>query len=174
VAFLTLLLLLGRGPVEADPTVAPPTLKAAFLYNFAKFAEWPADAPSGALTLCVLGDAAVADALEATTKGHAIGSRDIVVSRVKSGGLHGCHLLYVSGADAKRSAQILDELKGAAVFTVGDRDQFPEAGGIAGFFVDGAKLRFAINVDAAQRARLRISSRLLSLAKLVKEDHAQH
>ena len=172
-AFLVLLILLGGGPVEADPAVTPPALKAAFLYNFAKFAEWPADSLSGPLTLCVLGDPAVAGALEETAKGRPIDGRDIVVSRVKSGGLHGCHLLYVPGADAKRAAQILDEVKGAAVFTVGDRNQFPEAGGVAGFFVDGVKMRFAINIDAAQRARLRISSRLLSLAKVVKEDHAQ-
>jgi hypothetical protein len=154
--------------------VAPPTLKAAFLYNFAKFAEWPADAPSGPLTLCVLGDAAVADALEETVKGHRIDDRDLVVSRVKAGRLQTCHLLYLAGLDAKRSAQAFDELKNAPVLTVGDHDQFAQRGGIAAFIVDGGKMRFAINVEAAQRARLRVSSRLLSLARVVKDEHAQH
>jgi hypothetical protein len=174
VAVLVFLLLLGRDGPAADPTVTAPALKAAFLYNFAKFAEWPAEAQSGPLTLCVMGDAAVADALEETVKGHFVDERDVIVLRVKSGALHGCHVLYVAGLDARHAAQILDELKGAPVLTVGDRDQFPQWGGIAGFFVDGGKMRFAINVEAAQRAHVRISSRLLSLAKLVKDDRVQH
>jgi hypothetical protein len=173
VALLVVLLLLGRDAAAADPTVTAPALKAAFLYNFAKFVEWPADAAAGPLTLCVIGDPAVADALEATVKGHAIDGRDVVVSRIKGTPVRGCQLLYVADTDAKRAAQIIDEVRTAPIFTVGDRDQFLQWGGIAGFFVEGAKMRFAINVEAAQRAHLRLSSRLLSLAKLVKEDHVQ-
>ena len=82
-------------------------------------------------------------------------------------------LLYAAGLDAKRSAQLIDDLRNAPVLTVGDREEFALEGGVAGFFVDGARMRFAFNVDAVQRARLRISSRLLSLAKLVKDDRAQ-
>lgn len=172
-ALLAFLLLLGRNAAAAEPVVTAPALKAAFLYNFAKFAEWPADAASGPLTLCVIGDAAVADALEDTVKGRTIGGRDLVVSRVNGTPLRACQLLYVAGVDARRAAQIVDEVKTAPVFTVTDRDQLPQWRGIAGLFVEGAKMRFAINVDAAQRARLRLSSRLLSLAQLVKDDHAQ-
>jgi hypothetical protein len=153
--------------------VTAPALKAAFLYNFAKFAEWPAEATAGPLTICVLGDPAVADALDDTVKGRTIDGRAIAVSRVRAGGLQTCRLLYVSGLDVKRTAAALDEVKGVSVLTVGDREGFAESGGIAGLFVENAKMRFAINVDAAQRARLRISSRLLSLARLVKEDHVQ-
>ena len=166
-------LLLAAAPVGAQSASAP-ALKAAFLYNFAKFAEWPVDAQaSGPIAICVLGDAAVADALDATVQGKTIDGREVAVVRAKPDGLRACHLLYVSGLDQRRSQQIVDELKAAPVMTVSDRDRFAESGGVAAFFVEGGKMRFAINLDAAQRARLRISSRLLNLAKLVKDDHVQ-
>jgi hypothetical protein len=173
VALLVLLLLLGPGAPAADATVTAPALKAAFLYNFAKFAEWPAETSAGPLTICVLGDPAVADALDDTVRGRTIDGREIAVSRSKPGELHKCQLLYVGGLDAKRSAAAIDEVRSIAVLTVGDREGFAESGGVASLFIENAKMRFAINVDAARRARLRLSSRLLSLAKLVKEDHVQ-
>ena len=164
--------LLLAAPAAAQSASAP-ALTAAFLYNFAKFAEWPEGAPRGAMTICVLGDMAVADALDATVQGRTIEGREIAVVRVKPDGLRACHLLYVSGVDQRRSQQIIDELKTAPVMTVSDRDRFAEGGGIAGLFVEAGKMRFAINLDAAQRVGLRLSSRLLNLAKLVKDDHVQ-
>lgn len=148
-------------------------LKAAFLYNFAKFAQWPADAAGGPLTICVAGDTAIADALDGTVKGRSVDGREVTVSRVKPDGMRACHVLYVTGLDQKHTQQMIDELTGAPVLTVSDREQFAQSGGIAGLFVEGGKMRFAINVEAAQRARLRISSRLLTLAKIVKDDHAR-
>ena len=148
-------------------------LKAAFLYNFAKFAVWPAHAAGGPLTICVLGDGAIADALDGTVRGRTIDGREVVVSRVKPEGLRACSVLFVTGFDQKRTQQIIDELKGAPVLTVSDREQFAQSGGIAGLFVEGGKMRFAINVEAALRAHLRISSQLLTLAKIVKDDHAR-
>jgi hypothetical protein len=166
-------LLLAALPAAAQ-SVSAPALKAAFLYNFAKFAEWPVDAQAnGPIAICVLGDGAVADALDITVQGKTIDGREVAVVRAKPNGLHACHLLYVSGLDQNRSQQIIDELKSAPVMTVSDRDRFAESGGVAAFFVEAGKMRFAINTDAAQRARLRISSRLLNLAKLVKDDHVQ-
>ena len=165
-------LLLAASPVAGQGSLAP-ALTAGFLYNFAKFAEWPVAAPSGAMTLCVLGDAAVADALDASVRGRTIDGREIAVVRVKPDGLRACHVLYVSGVDPRRSQQIIDELKTAPVMTVSDRDRFAEGGGVAELFVEAGKMRFAINLDAAQRSGLRLSSRLLSLAKLVKDDHVQ-
>jgi hypothetical protein len=152
-------------------SASEPALKAAFLYNFARFAEWPADAaPAGALTICVTGDAAVADALDGTVKGRTIDGREVGVSRVKPDGFRACHVLYVTGVDEKRARQILDDLKDAPVLTVSDGEAFARNGGVAGLFVEQGKMRFAINVWAAQHVRLRISSRLLSLAKIVKDE----
>jgi hypothetical protein len=167
-------LVLSLGCAAASAQSAPePTLKAAFLYNFAKFAEWPADAaPADPLMICVLGDPAIADALDETVKGRTIDGRKVAVSRVKPDGLRACHVLYLAGLDAKAANQIVDELKNAPVLTVSDREQFAQSGGIAGLFVEQGRMRFAINVEAAQRCRVRISSRLLSLAKIVKDDRA--
>ena len=167
------ILLLGLAPDALAQSASEPALKAAFLYNFAKFAEWPADAaPSDPLTICVFGDTPIADALDETVKGRTVDGRKTVVVRVKPEGFRGCHVLYLAGLDSKRAQAIVDDLKGAPVLTVGDREQFAQGGGIAGLFVEQGRMRFAINVEAAQRGRLRISSRLRSLAKIVKDDNA--
>lgn len=163
---------LAVGPA-ADPSVAAPALKAAFLYNFAKLAEWPAEAlaPGAALRLCVAGDAAVADALAETGRDRTIEGHDLVVARVQpDSGARGCHLLYLAGLDSRRARVAADSLKGAPVLTVSDIGQFTKQGGIVELFLDGGKMRFAINVDAAQRAGLHFSSRLLSLARIVKDE----
>jgi hypothetical protein len=163
-------LMLGVGPTAWAQSAPEPVLKAAFIYNFAKFAEWPADAaPADPLTICVLGDLAIADALDDTVKGRTIDGRKTVVVRVKPDGFRACHVLYLAGLSPTRAQEIVDELKGAPVLTVGDREHFAQSGGIAGLFVEQGRMRFAINVEAAQRCRLRISSRLLSLAKIVKD-----
>lgn len=163
-AFLT------AGPT-AEPTATAPALKAAFIYNFAKFAEWPPDvAPTGPLNVCVVGDPAVADALEVTAKGHSIDGREVVVSRpLVESPLRGCHLLYVGRIDARQAAHLVDDLKSAPVLTIGDRDDFPQWNGIIGLFVENGRMRFAVNVDAVSRAGFRLSSRLLSLAKILKD-----
>ena len=167
---VVLALLVAGAPLTAQ-TASAPALKAAFVYNFAKFAEWPADAgKAGPLTICVLGDLQIANELESTIKGRTIDGREVLVVRIQPEGVRVCHVLYVSGFDAKRWQQIIDDLKNAPVLTVGDADHFAEGGGIAGLFIDDGRVRFAVNVEAAKRARLQISSRLLSLAKLVKDE----
>ena len=155
-------------------TASPPALKAAFLYNFAKFSEWPsaALAPGQPLAMCVVGDAAVADALGQTTKGHTIDGHELTVTVLKAGeSAPGCHLLYVTASEIKRSAGLLLEAKGASVFTVSNADGFAESGGVAQLMVENDRMRFTINIGSAQRAGLNISSKLLSLAKIVKDQN---
>jgi hypothetical protein len=144
-------------------------LKAAFLYNFAKFTEWPAAAlPAGArLALCAT-DEAVWKELAPMTAGRSIDGH-LIETRLTgpdSETLRSCHMLYVSDVDATRAAQILGRLKGAPVFTVGDLDGFVRLGGVARFFVERGRMRFDIGVESSQRASLRVSSKLLSLAKV--------
>jgi hypothetical protein len=149
-----------------------PALKAAFLYNFAKFSEWPADAlaPRQRLALCVVGDTAIADALGYTIAGHTIEGHELTVTvRTVNESAAGCHLLYVSASQVKRSAGLLQSAKGASVFTVSDSNGFAESGGVAQLIVENDRMRFAINIAAAQRVRLTISSKLLSLATIVKD-----
>ena len=171
-AVLAAIALSGYAREAAAQGVTAPELKAAFLINFAKFAEWPPEVVSlsSSLVLCVAGDGAVADALEKTVRGHAIDGHPVVVARGKIGSLPTCHVMYVAGLDTKETVRLLDSVKGLAVFTVSDREQFAQLGGVAYFFAENGKMRFAINQDAAQRAHLTLSSKLLSLAKLVKDE----
>ena len=151
--------------------ITAPELKAAFLSNFSKFTKWPDDAVPGgrAFTFCVVDDKAAAAALEEILSGHP-GDQPLSVRLViLDSSIRSCHILYVGKLDAKQSAQLFDALKGASVFTVGDGEKFAESGGVAQFILEHGRMRFAINVAAAKRARLDLSSKLLSLAILVKD-----
>ena len=173
IGVLVPLVAMSNGSVAAQ-SVSGTTLKAAFLYNFAKFADWPADilAPGQRLTLCVLGDNAVAEALEQTIKGRSTESHELAVQVVGADWpIRSCHLLFVSGLDA--NIQLIEALKGASVFTVSDRNRFAESGGVAQLILEKDRMTFAINISAAQRARLQLSSKLLSLAKIVKDENVQ-
>ena len=164
-------LLLGASAVLASQSVTQATLKAAFLFNFAKFVEWPVDqSHAGPLTVCVLDDAAVEDSLAQLVNGPPAASRSMsLLKAARSRSLRLCHVLYLGDPDPGRAVATLDEVKGAPILTIGDGDQFARGGGMIGLFIEDGRMRFAINPDAAQRAGLRLSSRLLSLAKIVKE-----
>jgi hypothetical protein len=157
--------------VDASTSVG--VLKATFLYNFAKFTEWPTDvlAPGQRLLLCVVGDADVAEALEQTIKGRMLDGHTLEVQVVTLDALptFPCHVLYISSNDLKRSAARLAALRTVPTLTVSDGDKFAQHGGIAQLVTEHDHMRFAINPMAAARARLRLSSKLLSLAELMKE-----
>ena len=171
--FAPVAILLAAGISWAGQSVTQPALRAALLYNFAKFTEWAADAAAaGPLTICVLEDSAVESALNDLVGGATINGRAVLISR--GARLRTCHLVYLGIADRERATSILGELQGAAVLTVSNGPDFVRLGGIVGLFVDEGRMRFAINPDAAQRAGLRLSSRLLQLAKILKDDgHGQ-
>jgi hypothetical protein len=148
--------------------VTEPALKAAFIYNFAKFTEWPADVvPAAApFVMCVLGDAAVGDALERAVKARVLAGHSMAVSNVAAAGPQRvCHILYVSGVTVDLAAQLIAGLRDVPVLTISDVEGFTEQGGIAQFFFERGQLRFIIRPESAKRARLKISSRLLALAK---------
>ena len=152
-------------------TMTQPTLRAAFLFNFTKFVEWPANSSDGGpLSVCILDDAAVEESLAELLDGAPIAGRPVTLVRgARSRPLRGCHVLYVGDPEQARVSATLDELKSAPILTVGDGDKVARGGGMIGLFVEGGRMRFAINPDAVQRAGLHLSSRLLSLAKIVKE-----
>lgn len=163
--------------LPAAGQVSVSELKAAFLFNFARFTEWPAEVlPAGSpLVLCVIGDADVAQSLTRAVQGKSIDGHAVVARRVGDDAvLKVCHLIYGSGIEGRRARQVLDALKDAPVLTVSDTAAFTAAGGTAYLFMEGERMRFAVNVDAAQRASLRISAQLLSLARIVKEDYGAH
>jgi len=166
-AIIAVLLLLRAMPSPAQD-VTEHALKGGYIYNFAKFTEWPADAlPADAtVVMCVLGDAAVGDALARTVKGREIAGRGMkVLQVVETGPLRTCHTLYVSGLSSEQAQKLVAGLHDAPVLTIGDIDGFTEIGGMARFFLDRNKIRFSVNLEPVKRARLHISSLLLVLAK---------
>jgi uncharacterized protein DUF4154 len=156
--------------------VTEPSLKAAFIYNFAKFTEWPQDALSGPLPFnaCVLGDEPTSDALERSVKGRQLGGRSITVQRVAPDGpLKSCHLLYVSNLKSAQIASVVEAVRGAPVLTISDIDDFARLGGIAHVFIENGKMRFDLNLELAKRVRLQLSSKLLVLAARVHDGAAR-
>ena len=147
-------------------------IKAGFLINFVKFVEWPAESfadGGAALVIGLIGDDPFGGALDEMVSGKTINSRRLEVRRLKWGqDLKGCHLLFVSTSERKRLSQIIDALKGSSVLTVGEMGQFNQQGGIINFVMDAKKVRFEINVTMADRAKLKISSKLLALARTAK------
>jgi hypothetical protein len=170
---LVLLLVVGYAPVHAQ-SADESQIKAAFLYNFAKFVEWPAGAfktPADPIVICILGRSPIGGSLEQAVKGKQINGRSLAVRQTQEPQeAAACHLLFVAASEKKRSPAILDLLKSASILTVGETANFAAAGGVVGFKMDDGKVGLEINVCAEQRARLRISSKLLSLAKIIKDD----
>ena len=148
--------------------VTEPALKAAFIYNFAKFTEWPSDVMPGTepLVLCVLGDPAIANALERVVRGRTLAGRGMGVSQASAAGppRAGCHILYVSGMNLSQAAKLVGGVRDAPVLTISDVEGFTDLGGIAQLFFEHGQLRFNVHIESARRARLQISSRLLALA----------
>jgi hypothetical protein len=152
-------------------TASASSLRAAFLFNFAKFTEWPADAlgPAAPLVICVVGDPAAATVLEHSTRTQTVGGHRIVVWQgLGEGPIQSCHVLYFAMTAERQMRALLDSVRGAPVLTVGESPQFAENGGSVQFFRENDRMRFAVNIDAVTEQKLRLSSQLLSLAKLVR------
>ena len=147
-------------------------VKAAFLYKFTKFIEWPANVFKGAddpILLCILGNDPFGDALNSLND-KTVGGRKIAVKTSSDPeSVNGCHIIFVSESEREILSTILKAVKNRHALTVGDMQGFAEAGGVINFFMADNNVRFEINVDAAQREGLTISSQLLKLAKIVRE-----
>ena len=165
-----LLLLASAGLAFAQET-APLEyeLKAAFLDNFVKFVEWPPEAFAVArspLTICVYGTDPFGTSLDGVVRGESLGERSLLIQRPeKLDELRDCHVLFVSRSERQRMPEVLARVEGTPVLTVGDTDGFLRAGGMINFVLEDNKVRFLINQAAAERSGLRISSKLLRLAK---------
>lgn len=164
---------------QAGAQSEPPTeyqIKAAFLYNFAKFVEWPADTfadPHAPIVLGIMGEDPFGSVLDKMVLSKTVNGRGLVIKRLKPGpDLRNCHILFISSSEKKHLAQILESLKGSSVLTVGETDRFVQSGGVVNFILEENKVRFEINVDATARARLKISSKLLALARIIVDERA--
>jgi len=145
--------------------------KANFLATFPSFVEWPESAFSSAqspFTICVRGDFSFGTSLAELTRGASPHGRRVEVRWVhKDQELRDCHIAFVSRSEAKRCAKLLQALEGATVLTVGETEGFLGAGGAISFSFEHDTLQFEVNLVASDTAHLRISSRLLALARHV-------
>jgi YfiR/HmsC-like len=170
VLLILLLLSLVSQVADAEPQPSESELKAAFIYNFAKFVEWPPNAfagPVAPLQLCVLGNNPLRADLQNIVADNSIASRHLQVRRVEVLEIRGCHVLFVGTAENYRVQQALQAARGGSILTIGDTPGFLDQGGMINFVFDENRIRFEVNLKAAQGAQLRLSSKLLSLAKLV-------
>lgn len=144
---------------------------AAFLLNFARYVEWPQDAFDGAeapVRICMVEAAGFASVVAETIAGKTVGARPLEVSESKDlAATRGCHIVFIGRAHASTPGAAVAALGGSHAFSIADHEGFASAGGIANFYREDSRIRFAINPGAAQKAGLTISSRLLRLAKVV-------
>jgi hypothetical protein len=167
---LAALLLLVRPLELSSQTANTDDVKAAFLFNFAKFVEWPSDATSGTTTLSlgVVGNDAISDALRTMTRDKIVGGKGVSVRRAAPGeDLASFNLLFIGQSEKARLGDVLKRLEGTAVLTVSDADRFCEQGGVIALVIVDNHVRFDVSLEAAERSRLRVSSKLLNLARRV-------
>lgn len=146
--------------------------KAAFLYNLAKFVEWPPETfknPTAPIVSCILGGGPLGGVLEHATNGNAIEDRKFVVRHISNARqASDCQILFVTSSEQRRWRSIAGDIENSSILTVGETDGFASEGGVVNFKMEGDRIRIQINVDTAERKRLRISAKLLSLSQIVK------
>ena len=145
-------------------------VKAAFLYKFASFVEWLPESTNVVLCIAIVGEDLFGGALDQVVKGKSINGRAFSIQRFKSGReAAGCQIVFISVSERKRVRSILAQMEGGGVLTVSEIPGFCRAGGMINFELQDDKVRIEINPDAAERGRLKVSSKLLSVAKVVRE-----
>jgi hypothetical protein len=150
------------------------SIKAAYLYNFSKYVEWPA--PAGAalpptFAICIVGEDPFGGRIEHAVSGKTSGDgRLLEIRRLKgvdSAALRKCEMVFISASEKRNAAALRDSVKGSPVLTVADFSPFAEDGGIANLRIDGTKVRVDLNINAANQANLKVSGKLQQVANLV-------
>jgi len=142
------------------------------LYNFARYVEWPAQsfkAANDPIVICILGQNPFGGALDQAISGKVVAGRPFLVRNVSDIQSGDCNLLFVNSSERRRFRSIAGRINGSGVLTVGEVPGFTDDGGVINFKLEDGKVRFEIDVDAAGREQLHISSKLLSLAQIVKK-----
>ena len=164
---LTLALPSGNS-CQAEPS-REYVVKAAFLYNFAQFVEWPSDAfssPEAPIIIGVVGEDPFGGVLEQAVRDKKIGGRPLIIQRFRDvGSLRFCHILYVAPSEADNANQIIAKV-GSLTLAVGDFESFTAKGGTFRFLLEDNRVRFEVNVASTRNLRIKISSKLLKLARV--------
>jgi hypothetical protein len=149
-------------------------MKAAFIYNFAKFVEWPPNAfrsTTEPLAICILGEDPFGHSLDETVQAKSIEGRAFLVRRISGPDqATGCQIVFVSNSERRQFSSIITRVSTSGVLTVGESEGFAAQGGVINFKLENERrIRLEINLSAARGANLRISSKLLSLALIVRK-----
>ncbi len=168
---LALAVWLAGIPRSSAEAVSDYQVKAAYIYTFAKFVEWPSESlpNSGSqVRFCILNDRSFEFELNHIVKGKSIAGHSIDVVQVQDGNqARTCHVLFINSAQARQARRIIELLRGTSVLTVGEGADFLEVGGVITFVLEDDRVQFQVSQKAANAAKLYISSRLLSVAKRV-------
>lgn len=149
-------------------------VKLAFLYRFAQFVQWPSEAyrdPSSPLMICVAGPDPFVGGMEDELRGRTANGHPIQIKRlVVTDDPKACHIIFVRAGEKRVAGKILAGLRGSNTLTIGETKGFADLGGVINMTLEENKMRFEINLDAAMETRLKISSKLLALARIVKTE----
>jgi len=167
--------LMAVSVIYADQSPTEYQVEAAYLFNLMKFVEWPdnpAVDPHGKWVIGIIGSTPIGDELtrlvEGKVEGKNVLGRELEVKKFQvADNPRDCNILFVSESEQKRLPPIFATLRGSAVLTVGDMDHFIGEGGMVQFVVEDARVRIVIDVGAAGRAGLKVSSKLMWLARVV-------
>jgi hypothetical protein len=170
-ALFLILCLAAGGVVRASSSAEEYAIKAAFLFHFAQFVEWPkgafrkADSP---VVYCMIGEDPFQGTLDTSLSGKNVAGHPFQVRHIKQAQeAQGCHVVFIGEGENKQIPVTLALLKGSPILTVGESERFVEDGGMIAFCSEEDKIRLQINLQVAERAHLKISSKLLRLAKRV-------
>ena len=163
-------LLAGSG-VHSAQSATEYQVKAAYLFNFLKFVEWPEEPgadPHAKWVIGFVGETPVSEELSRLVEGKNVLGRDLQVRRFQAAeNARACNILFISESEKRRLPGILAALRGSSVLTVADMDGFIDSGGMVAFFVEDSRVKVAIDVAATGRAKLKVSSKLLALVHVV-------
>lgn len=169
---LTAWLLGTNAGFGAEPTLTKHQVEAVFLLNFAKYADWPEAAftnASAPIVIGVLGTDPFGDDLRRRVEGKTINGRSLIIKYLTAGAeISGCHILFVSDSEAARAEEILGRAGTLPILTVGEGEPFAQNGGIISFVLKNGKVRLEIDLVAARKAQVTLSSKLLAVADVVK------
>jgi YfiR/HmsC-like len=177
-AIFSLVLADGTERTKAQTTAEEYRVKAAFIFHFAQLVDWPPEtltSTDNSLVLCTLGEDPFQGTLEGTVAGKTIGNRVIRIRHLgEPKDMQACQILFLGKVQSKRMPMLVTTLHNAPVLIVGETAGFLEEGGMIRFLLEEDKVRFDINLNAAESARLKIGSRLLILAEhVVGEGHGK-
>jgi len=157
---------------RAEGNLSEYQVKALFLLNFTKYVDWPPTAFVGSNTPVIIGlygETKLGGALKNVVAGKSVGSRTIVIRQFEStDDVSQCHILFISDSEASRTRGILDKTSALPILTVGEDPVFAQSGGIINFMLKNGNVRLEVNLAAAKKAGLTISTRLLAVADTVK------